>query len=64
MLSLWLDAEAAITRGQAYTIGSMAYTRVNAAYIRSQVGYWRREVERLSRGRRGARVVRVIPRDL
>lgn len=64
MLNLWLDAEAAVAVGQAYTIGSVTYTRVNAGHIRQQVAYWRREVERLSRRQHGARVIRVIPRDL
>jgi hypothetical protein len=64
MLDSWLDAELAVTTGQSYQIGSRQVTRANASHIRQQVAYWRREVERLEKGRSGARVMRVVPRDL
>jgi hypothetical protein len=63
-LQLWLDAEAAVATGQSYKIGSRSLTRVDLAQIAARISYWRNEVDALEAGgRRGARVMRVVPRD-
>ncbi|MEN6371901.1 MAG: DUF6148 family protein [Armatimonadota bacterium] len=64
-LELWLEAEKKVATGQSYKIGTRQLTRVDIAEIRRQINYWQSEVDRLSAGRsRGARVMRIIPRDL
>lgn len=64
-LSMWLEAEAAVATGQAYKIGSRQVTRANLADIVQRIKFWRGEVTRLESGRgAGARVMRVVPRDL
>lgn len=62
MLLLWLEAEKAVTTGQSYKIGSRSLTRVNLSDIRAQIKYWRNEVAKLESGRKGMRVVRIVPR--
>lgn len=63
-LQAWMDADLAVSLGQEYRIGARWLTRANAAEIAERIRYWRREVERLQAGRAGARVIRVVPRDL
>lgn len=63
MLQLWLDAERAVTTGKSYTIGTRSLTRANISEIAERIKYWRNELAKLESGRRGIRVVRVIPRD-
>lgn len=63
-LQAWLDAELAVSTGQSYSIGSRTLTRANMIHIRKQISFWRSEVEKLSNGRKGARVMRFVPRDL
>ena len=63
MLQLWIDAERAVTTGKAYSIGSRSLTRANISEIAERIKYWRNELAKLESGRRGIRVVRVIPRD-
>lgn len=65
MLQTWKDAEKAVATGQSYKIGSRSLQRVNISEIRKQINYWRNEIERIKNGRRrGARVMRAVPRDL
>lgn len=64
-LNAWLEAELAVSTGQSYRLGSKQLTRANLSDIREQIQFWRSEVARLERGNRpGARVMRVVPRDL
>ena len=64
-LEIWLDAEKAVATGQSYKIGSRSLTRANLSDIRDSIRYWRNELEKLESGRgSGARVLRVVPRDL
>jgi hypothetical protein len=63
-LNTWLQAEIAVASGQSYRIGTREVTRADLANIRERINFWRREVERLEKGRAGARVLRVVPRDL
>ena len=44
-LQLWLDAEEAVSKGQAYSIGDRSLTRANLSDIRAQINYWQRQVE-------------------
>lgn len=62
-LEAWLEAELAVSTGQAYRIGTRQLQRANLNEIRQQIQYWRSEIAKLEgRGRR--KVSRVIPRDL
>lgn len=64
-LKMWLDAEKAVATGQSYKIGSRSLTRANLSDITERIKYWRNEIDNLeSGGRRGAKVLRVVPRDL
>lgn len=63
-LEAWLAAELATSTGQSYTIGSRTLTRAHISEIRKQIAYWQGQVNQLSTGRKGARVMRVVPRDL
>ncbi|MCZ8520137.1 MULTISPECIES: DUF6148 family protein [Paenibacillus] len=64
-LNAWLEAELAVSAGQSYRIGTRQLERANLAEIREQLYFWRREVEQLQSGRKGgARVRRIVPRDL
>ncbi|SPT95570.1 Uncharacterised protein [Lysinibacillus capsici] len=66
-LEAWLDAELAVSQGQAYTIGSRSLTRANIAEIRKQIGFWEKKVDELEIAEKGGRVRRAkrfIPRDL
>ena len=64
MLQLWLDAERAVTTGQSYKIGTRSLTRSNVSEIAARIKYWRNEIDKLENGRKGARVMRAVPRDL
>ncbi|WP_412728530.1 DUF6148 family protein [Geobacillus stearothermophilus] len=64
-LRAWMDAELAVSTGQRYKIGTRELTRADLDEIAKRILFWRNEVERLERGRvGGARVLRVVPRDL
>lgn len=64
-LANWLQAEADVATGQSYTIGDRMLTRAHLSEIRQQITFWRNEITRLQSGRgAGARVLRIIPRDL
>ena len=68
MLARWLEAEARVTTGQSYTIGSRSLTRVNVAEIADRIDYWRNQVAQLEAdptgARGGRRIWRAVPRDL
>lgn len=64
-LNVWLQAELAVSTGQRYRIGTRELTRANLSEIKERIQFWSNEVARLEKGRaRGARVMRVVPRDL
>ncbi len=64
-LDAWLGADIAIASGKSYKIGSRTLTRADASEVRERILFWEAEVARLEANRkRGARVLRVIPRDL
>lgn len=62
-LQAWLDAELAVSTGQAYKIGTRQLTRADVSEIRKQIIFWRNEVNKLQ-GKGPRRVIRVVPRDL
>jgi len=64
-LKAWMDAELAVSTGQRYRIGSRELTRADLSEIAKRIQFWSNEVARLEKGRgSGARVLRVVPRDL
>lgn len=64
-LNAWLEAELAVSTGQRYRIGSRELTRADLPEIAERIRFWSNEVARLESGRgSGARVIRVVPRDL
>jgi len=64
-LQIWLTAERAVATGQSYKIGTRSLTRASLKDIRDSIKFWRNEVDRLESGAgKGARVFRVVPRDL
>lgn len=64
-LADWKAALTGLATSQSYTIGTRTLTRVNLDEARKMVGYFAGLVDRLSNGiGGGARVVRVVPRDL
>ncbi|KHF27309.1 hypothetical protein LR68_03856 [Anoxybacillus sp. BCO1] len=64
-LRAWMDAELAVSTGQRYRIGTRELTRADLGEIAKRIQFWSNEVARLEKGRgSGARVLRVVPRDL
>jgi hypothetical protein len=65
-LAIWKKALRAIaTTGQSYQIGQRRLERSDLDECRKMVAFYQGEVARLSAGRgSGARVIRVVPRDL
>ena len=64
MLATWIEAEKAVATGQSYKIGARSVQRADISQIRKQIQFWRNETEKLESHRKGARVMRAIPRDL
>lgn len=65
MLAGWVEAESVVMTGQSYRIGTRQLSRANLKEIAERINFWRNEVSRLEGGRRpGARVIRIVPRDL
>lgn len=62
-LTMWLDAERAISTSQSYKIGTRSLSRADLSMVASRIAFWRNEIEKLENGQRGLRVVRAIPRD-
>jgi len=59
-LAAWLDADAAVATGQAYTIAGRQLTRANATEITAKIEYWNGKVATLtasSQGRSRARTI-------
>lgn len=66
-LQAWLEAELAVSTGQAYKIGTRQLTRASLADIREQIKYWKKEIQRLENsltGKKKRNVFRFVPRDL
>ena len=64
-LALWQEALDACAEGQSYQMGKTMLTRVDVDKCLRMVKYYQGEVDRLTAGRgRGARVMRVVPRDM
>lgn len=61
MLDLYIAAEKAVLKNQAYTIKDRTFTRANLAVIAKERARWQLIVDGLSG--RGIRVRRGIPRD-
>jgi len=61
-LALWLAADAAVSKGQSYTIKDRTLTRTNAGQIRKNIDYWQQMCNRLARGG-GMRVRQSLIRD-
>lgn len=64
MLATWIEAEKAVATGQSYKIGARSVQRADISQIRKQIQFWRNEIAKLESNRKGARVMRAIPRDL
>lgn len=62
-LTMWLDAERAISTSQSYKIGTRSLSRADLSMVASRIAFWRNEIEKLENGQRGLRVVRAVPRD-
>lgn len=63
-LDAWLAADLAVSTSQEYRIGTRWLTRADLREVRQQIQFWRNEVAKLEQGRTGARIMRVVPRDL
>lgn len=63
-LSSYLDAETKVLQGQRYKIQDRELERASLNEIRAGIEYWRKKYDSLNGKRRGAKVFRVIPRDL
>jgi len=61
MLTLYINAEKAILKGQSYSIGDRSLTRADLKDVVAERKYWEQEVTRLAAGRTGPRVRRVVP---
>jgi hypothetical protein len=55
-LTDWLEADAAVSRNQSYSINGRTLTRASASEIRQNIDYWQRKVDEIAaRGARGRR---------
>lgn len=63
-LVIWQAALNAVATGQEYRVGPRMLRRADGPFCLRMVRYYEGEVARLTAGRgRGARVIRVVPRD-
>ena len=63
-LDAWLAADLALSTSEIYRMGNQTLTRANWKAVKDRVQYWANMVDKLSSGRKGARVIRVLPRDI
>jgi len=61
-LDLWISADAAVAKGQSYSIGGRSLTRANAKEISEKIDFWSGKLAKIQGG--GSKVRRVVPRDL
>ncbi|EKE70885.1 DUF6148 family protein [Oceanibaculum indicum] len=52
-LAEWKKASRALAKNQSYSIAGRTYVRSDASHVLRMLEYWKREVEQLSRRRRG-----------
>lgn len=57
-LAAWLAADEAVSKGQAYSVGSRSVTRADAAAITEKINFWDRKVQQLQGGSGGGSRVR------
>lgn len=69
-LQAWLDANIAVSQGQAYSMGTSngnrSLTRANSSEILKQIDYWEnkiRELESQAKGKSRNRIYHGVPRD-
>jgi len=63
-LSMWLEAEEMIAKGQSYTMDNRKLERANLAEVRDQIKFWQMEEQKAIRIERGRRALRIVPRDI
>ena len=63
MLDTWMNASKAVATSQSYSVGNQSLTRADLPEIHKQIIYWEARVDKLTNGRKGARVLRGVPRD-
>lgn len=59
-LDAWVEADAAVSRNQSYSINNRTMTRTDAAEIRTNIDYWQGKVNELTASAGGGRRVRYI----
>jgi hypothetical protein len=57
-LASWLEADAAVAKGQSYSVGGRSVSRTDAAVIRENITFWEGKVTQLQSGGSGGRRVR------
>lgn len=66
-LMLWLEADAAVSTGQEYRMGTKRLTRADAEQIRKNIEFWEgkvAELDAVSKRKGKRKTVRVVPRDI
>lgn len=63
-LNMWLDAEAAVAKGQSYEIDNQKLVRADLGDIREQIKFWQAQEAKSIRASRGRRAKRIVPRDI
>lgn len=58
-LTLWMNADDAVTKGQSISVAGRSMTKADAGMIRENIEYWDKKVRQLSRG--GKRVRLAVP---
>lgn len=64
MLAKYMAAEAAVLKGQSYSIDDISVTRADLDKVRAGRIEWEKRVNRLRSGSSGPRVRRAVPLDL
>jgi hypothetical protein len=64
LLDAWIAADKACAKGQSYEISGRKLTRADAAQITEKIKYYQAMVTRLASGSSGARVRRIVIRDI
>ncbi len=63
MLAKYMSAEAAVLKGQTYSIDDITVTRADLDKVRAGRIEWEKKVLRLKRGGSGPRMRRAVPLD-
>jgi hypothetical protein len=64
LLNVWIAADKACAKGQSYQVGNRQLTRADAKEITEKIKFYQGFVTRLESGTSGARVRRIIIRDI